>query len=214
MSAGIALALTGIVFSYADERRRGAGGLSRFEGYPLRVESLGLPALLALAVAWGLRRRWAADAAGLARGLRRGPASRTERLAVLGAAGALAAAVWVAALTPNADLLELHVLDVGQGDALLIVTPDGASALVDGGPDPRLAVNRVDAALPLAGMRIDLGALTHGHADHAAGFLEMARRGRLRTVLVPPPSRARMRSGGANWSRSARRSSRRRGGWP
>ena len=144
-------------------------------------------ALLALAVAWGLRRRWTADAAGLARGLRRGPASRTERLAVLGAAGALAAAVWVAALTPNADLLELHVLDVGQGDALLIVTPDGASALVDGGPDPRLAVNRVDAALPLAGMRIDLGALTHGHADHAAGFLEMARRGRLRTVLVPPP---------------------------
>lgn len=144
-------------------------------------------ALLGLAAAWGLRRRWAADAAGLARGLWRGPASRTERLALLGAGGALAAAIWVAALTPDADLLELHVLDVGQGDALLIVTPDGASALVDGGPDPRLAVNRVDAALPLAGMRIDLGVLTHGHADHAAGFLEMARRGRLRTVLVPPP---------------------------
>ena len=144
-------------------------------------------ALLALAVAWGLRRRWAASASGLARGLWRGPASRAERLLLLGAACALAAGAWIAALTPTAGLLELHVLDVGQGDALLVVTPDGASALVDGGPDPRLAVNRVDAALPLAGMRIDLGVLTHGHADHAAGFLEMARRGRLRTVLVPPP---------------------------
>ena len=50
MSAGIALALTGILFSYFDERRRGAGGLARFDGYPLRAESLCLPALLALAV--------------------------------------------------------------------------------------------------------------------------------------------------------------------
>lgn len=53
MSAGIVLALAGIVFTCADERRRGAGVLSRFEGYPLRVESLVLPALLALAVLAG-----------------------------------------------------------------------------------------------------------------------------------------------------------------
>ena len=142
---------------------------------------------LALAVAWGLRRRWAPAVHGLELALWKGSASRVERLAVLGAAGVLAGAVWIAALTPDADLLELRALDVGQGDALLIVTPDGAAALVDGGPDPRLAVNRVDAALPLDGMRIDLGVLTHGHADHAAGFLEMARRGRFGAVLVPPP---------------------------
>lgn len=142
---------------------------------------------LALAVAWRLRGRWAPAVSGLGRALRDGAASRAERLAVLVGAGVLAGAVWIAALTPGAGLLELHALDVGQGDALLIVTPDGATALVDGGPDPRLAVNRVDAALPLDGLRIDLGVLTHGHADHAAGFMEMARRGRFGAVIVPPP---------------------------
>ena len=142
---------------------------------------------LALAVAWRLRARWAPAVSALGRALRDGAASRAERLAVLGAAGVLAGAVWIAALTPGAGLLELHALDVGQGDALLIVAPDGATALVDGGPDPRLAVNRVDAALPLDGLRIDLGVLTHGHADHAAGFMEMARRGRFGAVIVPPP---------------------------
>ena len=142
---------------------------------------------LALAVAWRLRGRWAPSVSELGRALRDGAASRAERLAVLGATGVLAGAVWIAALTPDAGLLELHALDVGQGDALLIVTPDGATALVDGGPDPRMAVNRVDAALPLDGLRIDLGVLTHGHADHAAGFMEMARRGRFGAVIVPPP---------------------------
>ena len=142
---------------------------------------------LALAVAWRLRGRWAPSVSELGRASRRGADSPMERLAVLGGAGVLAGAVWIAALTPNAGLLELHALDVGQGDALLIVTPDGASALVDGGPDPRLAANRVDAALPLDGLRIDLGVLTHGHADHAAGFMEMARRGRFGAVVVPPP---------------------------
>ena len=142
---------------------------------------------LALAVAWRLRGRWAPAVSALGRALRDGAASRAERLVVLGGAGVLAGAVWIAALTPDAGLLELHALDVGQGDALLIVTPDGATALVDGGPDPRMAVNRVDAALPLDGLRIDLGVLTHGHADHAAGFMEMARRGRFGAVVVPPP---------------------------
>ena len=53
MSLGAFLALAGIALGYADERRRDAGGLSRFEGYPLRFGNLAFPALLAVAlVAW------------------------------------------------------------------------------------------------------------------------------------------------------------------
>ena len=55
MSSGAALALAGMALGYADQRRRDAGGLSRFEGYPLRYRNLALPALLALAtIAWHL----------------------------------------------------------------------------------------------------------------------------------------------------------------
>ena len=96
-------------------------------------------------------------------------------------------AVWIAALTPSSALLHLHVFDVGQGDALLIVTPDRATALVDGGADPRLISNLVDASLPLEGLRMDLGVITHRHADHATGLLGLARRGRFDQVLAPPP---------------------------
>ena len=59
------------------------------------------------------------------------------------------------------------VLDVGQGDAILINGGEGRYALVDGGPD---------AALLLAKLRsygvtaIDLVILTHVHADHATGL--------------------------------------------
>ena len=96
-------------------------------------------------------------------------------------------AVWVAALTPSGGLLHLHVLDVGQGDALLIVTPDKSTALVDGGPDPRQTANLVDALLPIEGLRMDLGVVTHEHADHATGLLGLAREGRFEQLLMPPP---------------------------
>ena len=105
---------------------------------------------------------------------------------MLGIAGTLMGTVWIAALTPDSDLLHLHVLDVGQGDALLIVTPDGATALVDGGPDPRQTGNLVDSLLPLEGLRMDVGVMTHGHADHSTGLLGLAREGRFELLLVTP----------------------------
>ena len=50
MSFGAVLALTGLALGYAHARRCDAGGLSRFEGYPLRYRNLAFPALLAVAV--------------------------------------------------------------------------------------------------------------------------------------------------------------------
>ncbi|MDE2838532.1 MAG: DNA internalization-related competence protein ComEC/Rec2 [Chloroflexota bacterium] len=143
-------------------------------------------ALLACAGAAVSRPRWTPDVSEALRATWHGPARNIERLAVLGVAGVLMSAVWVAALTPSSDLLHLHVLDVGQGDALLIVTPDRATALVDGGADPRLISNLVDAALPLEGLHMDLGVITHRHADHATGLLGLARQGRFDKLLAPP----------------------------
>ncbi len=74
--------------------------------------------------------------------------------------------------TPWPRVPTLTVLDVGQGDAILLRSPDGAAALVDTGPpgSPPVVVGRLRN---LGVRRLDLVALTHDQADHvgAAGAL-------------------------------------------
>ena len=59
------------------------------------------------------------------------------------AAPALAMAsalLWAGALSAPDGKLRVTFLDVGQGDATLIVTPSGRQVLVDGGPDSGIAM--------------------------------------------------------------------------
>ncbi|HSF84698.1 MAG TPA: ComEC/Rec2 family competence protein [Acidimicrobiia bacterium] len=70
-------------------------------------------------------------------------------------------------------------LDVGQGDAILLRSPGGETALVDGGRDPAL----LRAALRRAGVSdIDLLVVTHGDADHVGGLRGLFDRHRVRAV--------------------------------
>ena len=65
--------------------------------------------------------------------------------------------------------VELRVLDVGQGNAVLLRTPQHHAALFDGGP----AGCRLAAQLHALGVdRLDLVVVSHPHADHFAGLLE------------------------------------------
>jgi competence protein ComEC len=58
------------------------------------------------------------------------------------------------------------VLDVGQGDAILIRSPEGKAALVDAGPS-----RDVVAALEEQGVTaLDLVVVSHHHADHYGGM--------------------------------------------
>ena len=67
--------------------------------------------------------------------------------------------------------LVVRVLDVGQGDAILI--QNGASTiLVDGGPTPKVLGQHLDA-LGLNHTTIDAVILTHVHADHYQGLREL-----------------------------------------
>ena len=67
--------------------------------------------------------------------------------------------------------LVVRVLDIGQGDAILI--QNGASTvLVDGGPTPYALSEHLDA-LGLNGSTIDAVILTHAHADHYQGLREL-----------------------------------------
>ena len=79
--------------------------------------------------------------------------------------------------------LHLIVMDVGQGDGILVVTPTGRSMLVDAGPDPDQTLRQLGAAMPWWRRSIDVLVLTHPHQDHVGGFPEVLRRFRVATIL-------------------------------
>ena len=71
--------------------------------------------------------------------------------------------------------LLLHVFDVGQGDAIFIRAPNGNQVLIDGGPDTTV-LTKLGQTLPWWDRSIDLLLLTHPHADHLDGLLEVLER--------------------------------------
>lgn len=68
--------------------------------------------------------------------------------------------------------LEVHFLDVGQGDAAVIITPEGRVVLIDGGP-PDCADDLVAELLDLGVTEIDLLLVSHAHADHIGGLYDV-----------------------------------------
>jgi competence protein ComEC len=83
---------------------------------------------------------------------------------------------------PAGDELRVHVLDVGQGDSILIVAPGGKSVLVDAGtPGSGRAV--LDAMKREGLSQLDLMVATHAHADHIGGADEVLRRTKVAAVL-------------------------------
>jgi competence protein ComEC len=100
----------------------------------------------------------------------RGRASRIRRLGAVGIAGAIVGIGLVSLVAQARPSLRLTVLDIGQGDAILLESSNGGRVLVDGGPDPDLLVRRLDERIPIWDRRIDLVVLTHPHEDHAGGL--------------------------------------------
>ncbi len=109
------------------------------------------------------------------------PVSRASRLALIGLAGATAA-LGLAFAHRTDGTTRITVLDVGQGDAILVEGGRGGRMLVDGGPDPDRLLVELDRRLPPWDRRIDILVLTHPHEDHVAGMpllLERYRIGRI-----------------------------------
>ncbi len=86
------------------------------------------------------------------------------------ASGAEARAV--GAVEVSSQQLQVFFLDVGQGDATLIIAPGGASLLVDGGPRDAAQVVR-DAISTHAQGHLDAVVLSHTDADHLGGIEEV-----------------------------------------
>jgi len=91
----------------------------------------------------------------------------------------------LAAASMPDEKLHVSFLDIGQGDAILIQTPYRQDILIDGGPDPQAVIHELGKKMPFWDRTIDLVILTHPHADHLTGLIEVLKRYRVKQVLFP-----------------------------
>lgn len=78
--------------------------------------------------------------------------------------------------------LAVNFFDVGQGDAILIRTPEQQKILIDGGPS-NVVAQKLGEVLPFYDRKIDLIILTHPHADHLDGLIEVLKRYEVKKIL-------------------------------
>ncbi len=104
---------------------------------------------------------------------------RNYGLCLLLGYGAMAMLLWQ---LPD-NKLHMYFLDIGQGDSTLIKTPNNHQILIDGGPK-NYVLQELDKVMPFFDKTIDLVVITHPHADHIDGLVEVLKRYEVDAVLI------------------------------
>lgn len=68
--------------------------------------------------------------------------------------------------------LNVWFLDVGQGDAIFIKTPDDRQIIIDGGPDSSV-LSKLSDLMGFFDRKIDVVILSHPDLDHVQGLIEV-----------------------------------------
>ena len=102
--------------------------------------------------------------------------------AIVGACILVASCLASASAAAPRGELRIAVLDVGQGDAIL-VEYHGKRMLIDGGPDPARLSTELDRLIPSWDRSIDVLVASHPHEDHLAGLPRLLDRYRIGAVV-------------------------------
>lgn len=113
--------------------------------------------------------------------------SRTIRILLSGSLIFFGIVGWFVAHRPAIDVSKdscrLTFLDVGQGDAILIQTPDHQDVVIDGGPSSDVS-RQLGAYLGFGDNDIEMLILTHPDADHLTGALAILQEWPVKTILT------------------------------
>lgn len=82
----------------------------------------------------------------------------------------------------RSEFFRYAMLDVGEGDASWMETPGHFQVLVDGGPDGGV-LKKLERIMPFWDRTIDLVVLSHAHADHLGGLIEVLKRYEVEAIL-------------------------------
>ena len=82
----------------------------------------------------------------------------------------------------DCNCLTVSFLDVGQGDSILIKTPDGYEMLVDGGPNGAV-LRELARGRSFFDRDIDLMVTTHPDLDHIGGLIDVLKRYNVKAIL-------------------------------
>ena len=94
--------------------------------------------------------------------------------------------VWSFVFTAQAKngVLTVAFLDVGQGDAIFIETPNGTQVLLDGGPNKKV-LRELSELMPFYDRSIDMIITSHPDMDHIGGVPDVLGRFEVEHIMIP-----------------------------
>ncbi len=109
-------------------------------------------------------------------------ARRRALLALAGLGALFASTLWICFVPPRPQfhpgMMEVTAIDVGQGDSILLVSPQGKTLLLDAGGVPHWMHSELDIGEDVVSPylwsrgfhQLDAVAVSHAHADHIGGM--------------------------------------------
>ena len=108
------------------------------------------------------------------------------RLCVLAIFAIVTLIVWifVFSMQTKSGVLTVAFLDVGQGDAIFIETPNGTQMLLDGGPNKKV-LRQMASLMSFYDRSVDVVMISHPDMDHIGGVPDVLDRFEAEYMIIP-----------------------------